>query len=270
MRNVRCVNELAGIDAATVGVLGFTAKDHTPRAIAVTPYVVEGTATVTTMLALLTKAQMLRNRPAAALYAGGTHVHGDVAVEMHDDPAWFDQHIRHQELAKYPPAKTLLTIPFHRRVLWWYVGRVAMVFELPTIIERPGSDRVTLTSVVDGGVQIIPLAADLDVDCVGVGDHVDLGAPAPDGPACLLVHHETAGMAELLSLTLRGSVRDGRLDVAERRGSVTPQHPGALDQLRSLRALAQSAKANRPIINAWAERTPTPSTNVTNVNGATP
>ncbi|MGI9644679.1 MAG: hypothetical protein ACR2O6_05140, partial [Ilumatobacteraceae bacterium] len=114
--------------AVSVGVLGFTAADGSPRSCAVTPYVVDGAPTVTSTLALLTKARMLRDRPAAALLAGGVHISGDAEVTAHGSPAWFEAHIREAEREKYPPARRLLAIPFHRYLLWWYVGRAEITF----------------------------------------------------------------------------------------------------------------------------------------------
>jgi hypothetical protein len=60
-------------------------------------------------------------------------------------------------------------------------------------------------------------------------------------------------MAELLSLTLRGDASDGVLAVTSRQGSLEPRDPGTLDQLRSLRDLGRTAKANRATIDAWSE-----------------
>lgn len=238
---------LNALDGAVTGVLGFTAKDGTPRSVAITPYVVGGHPTVTTTLALLTKAKMLRNRPAAALFAGGVHVQGDVDVRLHRDAEWFDANIRESERLKYPPAAQLLAVPFHRRLLWWYVGRISMTFRGGVVEHVGGADRVTITTVESGRVTITPLAPDLATE----ESEIVLGADVADGPASLLVHHETDEMAELLSLTLRGEVRDNTLLVAERRGSLEPQRPSMLGQLRGLRRLARLAKANRPALAAW-------------------
>ena len=240
---------LDAIAAAPVGVLGLTAKDLTPRAVAVTPYVIDGRVTITTTLALLTKAKMLRNRPAAAVYAGGMHVSGDVTLAMHRDSTWFDEYLRGPESEKYPPAKSLLAVPFHRRVLWWYVGRVSMTFGDPTIEAHPGSDRATITSVVDGEVRITPLDPNVAAD----GDEIELGADVPDGAGCLLLHHETEGMAELLALTLRGTVRNGVLRVEHRAGSLEPEYPSTRQQLKDLRTLSAQGKANRSTIDAWGD-----------------
>ena len=247
MRNVRSESAIAALDRADVGVLAFTAKDNTPRACAVTPYVVDGVPTITATLALLTKVRMLRRRPAAGLLAGGTHVAGDTEVDLHRAPDWFDTHIRQREIEKYPPAKQLLQIPFHRRLLWWYVGRAAIAFPSPAYTSASGGDRVTITSVVDGQLQITMLAADLPTD----GDEIGVGTTTPDGPGCLLVHEETDGMAELLQLSLRGETCGGTFRVKSRHGSLEPQNPGSLDQLRGLRHLAKAAKQNRLYLDGW-------------------
>ena len=45
MRNMRSESTLQAFAEAPVGVLGFTARDLTPRAVAVTPYVIAGEPT---------------------------------------------------------------------------------------------------------------------------------------------------------------------------------------------------------------------------------
>ena len=89
----------------------------------------------------ITKAKMLRNRPRAALLAGGIHVSGPTDLTLHREPGWFDRAIRDQERSKYPPARALLAAPFHRRLLWWYVGRVEIGFDDPTVEQPGGADR---------------------------------------------------------------------------------------------------------------------------------
>ena len=247
MRNMRSESTLKALAEAPVGVLGFTAKDLTPRAIAVTPYVIAGEPTVTTTLALLAKVKMLRNRPEAAMFAGGVHLSGRTSIVMHAGTDWFDENLRELEPEKYPPAKSLLSIPFHRRLLWWYLGRAVITFDDATVTSIEASDKVTLTSVVDGKVVITPLPPGLVTD----GDEISMGVDVPDGPGCLVVHHETDAMAELLSLTLRGNVTNRLLRVEFRKGGLQPQEPGAIAQLNSLRALGRAAKANRSTIESW-------------------
>lgn len=249
IRNMCCAKDLAAFEAAPTGVLGFTAADGTPRSCAVTPYVVGGRPTVSATLALLTKAKMLRRNPSAAVLAGGVHVAGDVEVRIHASSQWFDEHLRGEELRKYPPARQLLAIPGHRRLLWWYVGRAEMSMPSP-VVTVGGPDLATVTSVVDGAVHIssLPDVPPLDADEVPVGSSV------PDGPACLLVHEEDEQMVDLRSVTLRGQVTQGVLRVASRHGSLAPAATGPLDQLRTLRRLRAAARADRPAIDTWNER----------------
>ena len=251
MRNMCCVNALDVVEDATVAVLAFTAKDGTSRACAVTPYVVDTKVTVTATLALLTKAKMIRRRSQIALLVNGTHWSGVAEVSLHRRSGWFDQHIREAEKRKYPPAAQLLGFPLHRRVLWWYVGRVAMTFDDPTISRVQSGDAVTVTTVVDGSPRVHPLDDTLDTS----GSEVLLGAEVSDGPACLLVHRETEGMTELLQMTLRGHVVGGVMTVASRHGSLEAQNPGLIDQLKSLRALGKLARANREYLDRWNEGT---------------
>lgn len=251
------MSEPAGLEkvaAAAVGVLGFTADDGSPRSCAVTPYVVDGVPTVTATLALLTKARMLRDRPSGALLAGGLHVSGDALVRAHGSPAWFDEHIRAAEREKYPPARQMLALPFHRHLLWWYVGRAEIAFPGAALIARAGDDRTTITSTTGTGVAIRPLIdLAIDTDTAEAGSDVEVGPAVPDGPACVLVHEETAGMAELLQLTLRGSVSSGVLHVESRHGTLEAQHPGTMAQLQSLRELGKKARANTGLIVELAE-----------------
>jgi len=75
-----------------------------------------------------------------ALLGGGVQVRGRAAVAIEGDGEWFDRVIRAQELRKYPPARFLLRLPGHRRLLWWYVGRA--VVRLPAGGRAvPGPDR---------------------------------------------------------------------------------------------------------------------------------
>src|SRR5256884_675272 len=73
-----------------------------------------------------------------------------------------------------------------------------------------------------------------------------------EGAACLLVHDEEPDMADLRQLTLHGVIRDGTFRAERRAGSLDPSHPGALDQLRTLRALGHPARKNRPVLARWA------------------
>jgi hypothetical protein len=240
----------AAFDAAAVGVFAFVGNDGSPRACAVTPYLDAGQALVTSTLAFTAKVAAVRRDPRVALLAGGCLVRGRAALDVDLTSKTFDERVRRQELRKYPPARPLLAMPGHRRLLWWYVGRSSIAIPLADCTPAPGSDRITV-AFLDGGLpRIVPLdpAADVAAD--------EIPVPIPhDGAACLLVHDEDPGLADLRQLTLHGTIRDGILRVQRRTGSLDPTHPGTLDQLRSLRGLGRAARRNRPVLARWARET---------------
>jgi hypothetical protein len=249
MHNMCCAKAgaEAALDAAAVGVFAFVGKDGRPRACPVTPYLYGGQAVVSSTLAFTAKVAAVRRDPRVALLAGGCLVRGQAGVEVDLTSKTFDERVRGQELRKYPPARRLLAIPGHRRLLWWYVGRASIAIPLGDAVPVPGPDRVTIT-FLDGGVpRIVPLNPGTDVG----GEQV----PVPighDGAACLLVHDEEPDMADLRQLTVHGEIRDGTFRAERRAGSLSPAHPGALDQLRTLRALGRAARRNRPVLARWA------------------
>src|SRR3984957_4330778 len=240
----------AALDAAAVGVFAFVGNDGLPRACAVTPYLDAGKALVTSTLAFTAKVAAVRRDPRVALLADGGLVRGRATLDVDLTSKTFDERVRRQELRKYPPARRLLAIPGHRRVLWWYVGRACIAIPLGDCTSAPGSDRITV-SFLDGGLpRIVPLDPATDVS----GDEIPVPA-APDGAACMLVHDEDPGLADLRQLTLHGTVRDGTFRAQRRTGSLDPVHPGTLDQLRSLRALGRAARKNRPALARWSRET---------------
>ena len=250
MHNMCCAktDAVAALDAATVGVFAFVGNDGLPRACAVTPYLDAGQALVTSTLAFTAKVAAVRRDPRVALLAGGCLVRGRAALDVDLTSETFDQRVRSQELRKYPPARRLLAIPGHRRLLWWYVGRASIAIPLDDCTPALGSDRITVTFVDAGLPRIVPVDPGTDVS----GDEISVPA-ARDGAACLLVHDEDADMADLRQLTLHGTVRDGTFRVERRTGSLEPAHPGTLDQLRSLRDLGRAARKNLPVLARWAE-----------------
>jgi hypothetical protein len=237
----------AAVDAAPVGVFAFVGNDGLPRACAVTPYLDADQALVTSTLAFIAKVAAVRRDPRVALLAGGCMVRGHAAVNVDLTSKTFDERVRSQELRKYPPARRLLAIPGHRRLLWWYVGRASIAIPLDDCTPAPGSDRISVTFLEAGLPRIVPLDSATDV----LGDEIPVRA-APSGGACLLVHDEDPGMADLRQLTLHGTVRNGIFRVQRRTGSLDSAHPGTLDQFRSLRVLGRAARKNRPVLARWA------------------
>jgi hypothetical protein len=241
--------QAASTDRAAVGVFAFVGGDGRPRACAVTPYLDGDHALVTSTLAFTAKVAAVRRDPRIALLAGGCLIRGRAAVEVDLTSVTFDQRVREQELRKYPPARVLLAIPGHRRLLWWYVGRASITIPLDdSATAANGSDRITVSFLNAGLPRIVPLDPGTDVS----EDQIEVPG-VPDGAACLLAHDEDARLAELRQLTLHGTVRDSVFRVERRTGSLEPTHPGTLDQLRSLRTLGRAARKNRPILARWAE-----------------
>lgn len=233
------------IDASPVGVLGWLDREGSPRSCAVTPYRVSDDVVVTSTLALLGKVRALQRDPRAAVLAGGYEVRGSASLSLDTTSRSFDEQIRDQERAKYPPSRSLLAIPGHRRLLWWYVGRAFVRLPLERAAPRPGGDRVTATVVDARGPTILPIPGATGFEDATIGSKVWLGDTVPDGPACVLVHDEPDDPVELLQLALAGRVADGTLTVTRRTGTLEPSRPGTIAQLRQLRALGRSARRSR-------------------------
>lgn len=236
---------ISAVDRAAVGVFAWRTRTGAPRSCAVTPYVVDGHAVVTSTLALPTKAAAVRRDPRVALLAGGWLVRGEALVGVDRSPDWFDRNLRAQELRKYPAGRALLGLPFHRRVVPWYVGRVVVALVEAEATPVDGSDRTTVTVVRDGIPWITPVAEP-------AADAPEVPVPTSlEGPADLLVHEEHDDMAELRQLHLRGEIAGGRLVVRDRQGSLEPGPTGTVAQLRKLRALGRAARAGAPRLAGW-------------------
>jgi len=251
MQNMCCASGLAAMNDAPVGVFGFIGRSGRPVSCAVTPYLDGGQPVVTSTLALVGKIGAVLRDERVALLAGGAQARGRATVAIEDDGEWFDRVIRAQELRKYPPARFLLRLPGHRRLLWWYVGRAVVHLPADGLRAVPGSDRVTVTGIDhDGLVSVVPVTGDVQLDA----DEIPLPAGLPDGPVCLLVHEESAGLSDLRQLRLEGELVSGRLSVQRRSGTLAATHRSPLAQLRDLAALGRAATANRPRIESWKTR----------------
>ncbi len=248
VRLVSSAQQFKSVDRASVGVLAYVTANGRPNALAVTPYVVDGRLVVTSTLALIDKAASIRVDPRVTLTAGGLTITGTATVQVDPTPAFFDQHIRHQELVKYPPTRSLLAVPFHRKILRWYVGRVVIWIEPDSMEEQQMSDRVTIT-VLDEHDRLqtwcVPAPGDVMADRLALLDHVT------DGAAVALVHEEDPDMRDLRQLAIRGVVTGGTLHVSKRRGTLAPTRTGTFGELKRLRVLACQARANRDRLAGW-------------------
>jgi hypothetical protein len=245
--------ELTRIGRAAVGVLGHTTAKGLPNAVTITPYVVDGRLVVTSTLALIQKAAALLADPRVTLSAGGVVVEGVATVEVDPTPQYFDRFIRALELRKFPPARPLLALPFHRTLLSWYVGRVIIQIQPQEVLDQQLGDAVTVTGLDVAGrlwTRNIPSPSSLS------DGRVDLSAAVADGPALLLLHEEDVAMRDLRQMAVRGVIGAGVLEVTARRGSLDPSSKSSTDELRSLRHLARAAKRNRALLATWPRYTP--------------
>jgi len=248
MRNMRCATAVAvaALDAAAIGVFAFIGADGRPRACPVTPYVHVGEAVVSSTLAFTAKVAAVRADPRVALLAGGCLIRARATVDIDMTSTTFDERVRAQELRKYPPARRLLAIPGHRRLLWWYVGRASIRIPLADCATVEGADRVTLTVIGDG----LPGILALDPSADPLADEFPVPAGV-EGPACVLFHQEDDQMADLRQLALHGTVSDGIFRVERRVGSLAPASPSALGQFKTLRSLARQARTKRAVFERW-------------------
>lgn len=240
--------ELESIRNAAVGVFAFVDARGRPAACAVTPYVVQGRAVVTSTLAYPGKARAVRADGRVALLAGGTAIEGHGRVGIDPTSAWFDRNLRSEELRKYPPAASVLSVPGHRRLFPWYVGRAVIALEAERLIDRPGPDRASV-AVIDatGRLHLIPqpVPAPTDDDrTLAMTDDV------PDGAAVLLVHEESEDLGELRQIAHHGAVRGGVLRI-HRIARTDLGGGGTVAQLRTACALARQARSAAPSTVGW-------------------
>lgn len=238
------------IDAAPIGVLAFRSRDGRPIACAVTPYLEGGEVVITSTLALPAKAVAAAREGHAALLAGGVSVRGSVAVSVDTTGQEFDRWVRAQELRKYPPARSLLAIPGHRRLFPWYVGRTFIRFVDPEVTAGPDRDRSTLTTIAADGTPSIAAAPEPPADRIDAPF-----AASGEGMACLLIHEETDDQAELRQVRLDGQVVGGMFHTTRTVGSLAPQPTGIRADLTKLRALRRQATRQRDVVERLAAAT---------------
>ncbi|MGH3321309.1 MAG: hypothetical protein ACRDN9_14255 [Streptosporangiaceae bacterium] len=250
----RVVDHLAPVDRATVAILAFVGSTGRPVACPVTPLVDGDDVVVSSVLALIRKVASIRRDPRVAVLAGGSQVRGLAQVELDEDGEFFHKIFRDQELRKYPPSRVLLRMPGHRRLFWWYAGRVLIRLSAP-VGPTPGDDRATLTRFdLDGLPRVDPLPrlADADEATIDLGA-AGLAGSVPEGRGCIVIHEEHNGGSDLRQLRLSGDIADGRFIVGRRTGSLLPARASPRDRVAGLRAMASQAKANQAMLAAWRQ-----------------
>ena len=182
----------------------------------VTPYIGGERVVVTSPLAFIRKAEHVRRDGRVAMLVGGVHVRGNAEVRADASGDGFVADYLQQELRKYPPARTLVKVPLHRKLFAWYFGRGIMSFAPERVATRAGDDTATLITLdADGFPSIVPIAvAEAPAGVFAVGTE------SGEGAACMLIHRETADMSDLRSLLVRGDIAAGTFTVRSRVGSL--------------------------------------------------
>lgn len=231
---------LAAIRDTPVGVLAYRNGDR-PVAVAVTPFAGPDGVVVTSTLALVRKMELLRADRRCALLAGGVAITGRASLTVDADGERFRHELLSDEKRKYPPTAQLDALPFSRRLLWWYFGRVLADITILDSMAIDGSDRVTITALdAQGFPAILPVHEEVDLD----SDQI-MVADTRCGPAVLHVHEEHDHGADLRQLTLHGRLENGVLHVERRTGTLRPPADGATGQIRTLLALGRAARRSR-------------------------
>ncbi len=198
---------LRAIYDAPAGVLAYHGSSGQLVPVAVTPYVLGDEVYVTTTLAYSRKAGLIRQSPKIALLTGGVCLLADAAVYADVKGDFFIKHLLEQEMRKYPPARTLRRIPFHRWVFGWFFGRAIIKLEPIAVEAVAGGDSWTLVTEGENGYPSIHPIAEADPEGGDVTIPPELAGTA--GPAVVFFHKESEDMSELKSQAFRGEIRDG-------------------------------------------------------------
>ena len=234
---------LRAIHDAPAGVLAYHGSRGQLVPVAVTPYVLGDDVYVTTTLAYSRKAGLIRQSPKIALLARGVYLRADVSVYADVKGKFFVKHLLEQEMRKYPPARTLRRIPFHRQLFGWFFGRAIIKLEPIAVETDAGDDAWTLVTEGENGYPSIQPIAKADPESGEVTIPPELAAGA--GPAVVFFHSESEDMSELTSTAFRGEIKDGSF-VAKARPAGT-QAGGAGGQ----RSRSANAKRARQAMKGW-------------------
>jgi hypothetical protein len=233
---------LRAIYDAPAGVLAYHGSRGQLVPVAVTPYVLGDYVYITATLAYSQKAQLIRQSPKIALLTAGVYMRADADVYADVKGDFFVKHLLEQEMRKYPPARMLRRIPFHRRLFGWFFGRAIMKLEPIAVDTDAGPDAWTLVTEGENGYPAIRAIADADPENGDVAIPADLAGAA--GPV-VFSHSESEDMSDLKSTAFRGEIKDG-VFVAKARPAGS-QVGGAGGQ----RSRSANAKRAREAMKDW-------------------
>lgn len=238
---------LSTVDDVAVAVLAFSGSHGQLLAVPVTPYRYQGRLIVTATLAYTRKAELIRRNPEISLLAGGVQFSGRANVFADIAGDFFVEHLLQHELRKYPPARSLVKVPLHRKVLAWYFGRAIIAFEPSSSEARRGDDRCTL---IAEGPDASPDITPID-ELSGVDAPVELPLEGvADGEALLLVHRESEDMSDLRQLSVRGEISGGVFRERSRSGNLDGSGGDSEWQRRHRAAKARQMMKDWPVMPA--------------------
>ena len=237
---------LRAIHDAPAGVLAYHGSRGQLVPVAVTPYVLGDDVYVTTTLAYSRKAGLIRQSPKIALLTGGVYLLADAAVYADVKGEFFIKHLLEQEMRKYPPARTLRRIPFHRWLFGWFFGRAIMKLEPIAVEADAGGDAWTLVTEGETGYPSIQPIAEADPEGGDVTIPPKLAGAA--GAAVVFFHSESEDMSELASEAFRGEIRDGSFTVRARPARPAAGGAGGERGRRANARRARQAMKNWPVL----------------------
>ncbi len=205
---------LRAISDARAGVLAYHGSRGQLVPVAVTPYVLGEGVYVTATLAYARKAVLVRQSPKVTMLAAGVRMTADADVYADVKGDFFVKHLLAQEMRKYPPARTLRRISFHRRLFGWFFGRA--IIKLAPVAVEPGAGDDTWTIVTEGEDGYPAIRSVPEADPEGGDVTIPPELASATGPAVVFHHEESEDMAKLDSTAVRGEITGGAF-VAEAR-----------------------------------------------------
>lgn len=240
------------IRESAIGVVAWVTSSGKPISCAVTPYLVKGNLVVTSTLAFPGKARAMRSDPRISVLAGGWLVSGAARVTVDRTSDWFDSNLRSQELTKYPPARSLLSIPGHRRLFPFYVGRIVMMIDVLNAVRVEGDDRGSIAYFQHGVLRQMPISlAGTSAAELEAVKSLKVEGGWPDGAAEVLFHEESDDLSDLRQFRFPGTITGGIFTESRRIGDLDHQATSTWKQFGQLRTLRQLAKASQSEIATW-------------------
>lgn len=246
---------LESVAKTSVAIFAYRDEQGRPLACPVTPYLDGNEIVIKSTLAFVRKTVHILRDGRVALLAGGVHMTGTASVEADLHGVKFRSHFLEQELTQYPPASEIVDLPFSGYLFWWFFGRVLMRFSPDEVVHRMGDDEATLIDLNERGFPSIePIAVpDLDSESIQLPDlsRHESSRFVDNRPAAILLHCEPT-LKDLRQLLLRGRIRNGRLHMTSRSGSLAPADTGGVwGELRRQIGYHRRAFAARKQIQTW-------------------